>query len=130
MEEINASQVISEPKVDDVYEAARTLGEVIAKTPQYIAFLDTLQIVNHDAVVQRIGSQIRSLRNQAQWGQLNAQQSQELEMLERQLESLDVVRTYRQAEKALREMMVTVDRSLSQIIGVDFAANAKRSCCG
>lgn len=130
MEEINASQVISEPEVSDVCEAARKLGDVIASTPQYIAFLDALQIVNHDTVVQRIGSQIRSIKNQAQWGQLNVQQNQELEMLERQIEALDVVRTYRQAESALREMMVAVDRSLSNIIGVDFAANAKRSCCG
>ncbi|MGB9640157.1 MAG: YlbF family regulator [Anaerolineales bacterium] len=130
MEELDASQVISEPKVDDVYEAARALGEVIAQTPQYIAFLDTLQVVNHDALVQKIGSQIRSLRNQAQWGQQTAQQSQELETLERQLEALEVVRTYRKAEAALREMMVAVDQSLSQIIGVAFAANAKRSCCG
>lgn len=115
---------------EDVFSAAHTLGDILAKTPQYIAFLDTLQVVNHDPQIQQISARIRHLRSQMQYFQHTPEQAQEMEKLENELESLPVVQAYRKMEADLHQLMVQVDQSLGQIIGMPFAANAKRSCCG
>jgi len=37
---------------------------------------------------------------------------------------------YRQAEQATRALFQAVDSVVSAAAGLDFAANARRSCCG
>lgn len=114
----------------DIFQAARALGELLSQLPEYRAFLEAIQKVNNDAAVQKLSNQMRACQSALQWGRDVVQNAAELERLEAELESLPIVQAYRQAEAAAREIFLAVDELISREAGVDFAANAKRSCCG
>lgn len=114
----------------DTFQAARTLGELLSRTPEYAAFLEALTAVNTDPTVQKLLTQLRACQSPLQWGRDMVQNAAEMERLEAELESLPVMQAYRQAEAAVREVFLAVDELISCEAGVDFAANAKRSCCG
>ncbi len=118
------------PSITDSLQAARALGELLSQTPEYAAFLDALTAVNADPQVQQLSNQMRACQSALQWGRDVVQNAAEMERLEAELESLPVVQTYRRAEAAVREVFLAVDELISREAGVDFAANAKRSCCG
>lgn len=116
----------------DTRQAARVLGQLLLKTPEYEAFLNALRAVNGDLTVQRLGAQMRAHQSALQWGRDDSgQHASELERLEQEMEALPLVREYRLAEEAVRQLFQTVDAIVSQEAGVVFALNAKRSgCCG
>lgn len=47
-----------------------------------------------------------------------------------QFHSRPSVKTYQAAEEALYDLVQAVEAVISEAAGIDFAANAKRSCCG
>jgi cell fate (sporulation/competence/biofilm development) regulator YlbF (YheA/YmcA/DUF963 family) len=53
-----------------------------------------------------------------------------LRQLQAQLDTYPSVQAYRAAEQAVRALFQEVDAAISRVVGVDFAANARRSCCG
>lgn len=55
---------------------------------------------------------------------------QEVEGLWEQVERQPVVIAYHEAERSLVEVCQEVNRVVSEILGLDFAAHARRSCCG
>lgn len=116
----------------EIHKAALLLGESIANSPVYAEFLTTLQTVNNDPEVQRIGGLLREIQSRAQWGRQTPEQLQELQQLSQELEELAVVGAYRLAESAFRDLLVEVNQTISERIGVDFSANSKCSggCCG
>jgi cell fate (sporulation/competence/biofilm development) regulator YlbF (YheA/YmcA/DUF963 family) len=123
---------IPAPVTADPHQTARTLGSLLRQTPEYEAFLIALQAVNNDLTVQKLGAQMRAHQNALQWGRDDiGQHAAELERLEMEIESLLLVKEYRQAETKLQLLFRAVDEIISQEAGVAFAANAKRSgCCG
>lgn len=114
----------------DPFQAARALGELLKQLPEYVAFLDALNAVNADPQVQQLSKKMRACQSAMQWGRDVVQNAAEMERLEAEIESLPVVQAYRRAEAAVREVFLGVDELISREAGVDFAANAKRSCCG
>jgi hypothetical protein len=50
--------------------------------------------------------------------------------LQAQLDTYPSVQAYRAAEQAVCALFQEVDAAISRVVGVDFAANARRSCCG
>ncbi|MEZ0397411.1 MAG: YlbF family regulator [Anaerolineales bacterium] len=114
----------------DPFQAARALGELLRQTPEYAAFLEALTAVNADPQVRKLSEQLRACQSALQWGRDVVQNAAEMERLEAELESLSIVQAYRQAEAAVRETFLAVDELISREAGVDFAANARRSCCG
>lgn len=120
----------TEPPTVDIFQAARVLGDLLSRTPEYAAFLEALTAVNADPTVQKLSAQLRACQSAIQWGRDVVQNAAEMERLEAELESLPLVQSYRQAEAAVRELFLAVDELISREAGVDFAANARRSCCG
>ncbi|RME43348.1 MAG: YlbF family regulator, partial [Chloroflexi bacterium] len=54
----------------------------------------------------------------------------ELERLREAINTQPAVIAYRQAEADLAELCHQVNHVISHSLGLDFAANARRSCCG
>lgn len=115
----------------EMSQAVRSLAEVLKATPEFQAMLQAAQAVNIDDTVQDLLRQIRIQQSALYWGQgAQANQSRPLRELQADLEAQPAVRAYRQAEPAARDLFRAVDAAISAAAGVDFAANAKRSCCG
>ncbi len=131
MVEPNVTYLTQPPQTLDALQAARTLGELLSATPEYRAFLETLEAVNRDLTVQKLAAEMRSHQTALQWGRdPDGKHEAELARLEAEIESLPVVQQYRQAEQGVIALFCAVDEIISREAGVDFAANAKRSCCG
>lgn len=120
----------AQPQAADPFQAARALGNLLAQLPEYRAFLEALKAVNNDPTVQKLSNQMRARQSAIQWGRDVVQNAAELERLQAELEAMPVVQAYRRAEEAARVLFLAVDEIISREAGVDFAANAKRSCCG
>ncbi len=114
----------------DAFQAARALGDLLAQTPEYRAFIAAFQAVNNDPTVRQLASRMRACQTAIEVGRNVGQNIAELERLEAELESIPVVQAYRRAEEATRAIFRAVDDIISREAGVDFAAHAKRSCCG
>lgn len=119
-----------ETSTADAYLAGRHLGELLSETPEFLAFLDALKAVNQDLTVQKKSAQMRKCQNEMQWGRDVLENSTRFDELEQELEEMSVVKAYRQAEIAFRQLILAVEEIISREAGVDFVSNAKRSCCG
>lgn len=112
-------------------QAARELGELLLHTPEYQAFLKALNAANNNPAVQKISAEMRSHQNAMQWSPKDAGEHEAaLTRLETEIEMLPVIQDYRLAEKAVCRIFAEVDQIISQVAGVPFAANARRSGCG
>ncbi|MFN3761716.1 MAG: YlbF family regulator [Anaerolineae bacterium] len=115
----------------DVELAVRELVEALRETPEFRALWEAARAINHDREVQSLLQQIRSHQSALRWGQGNgAEHLRALRQLQAQLETYPSVQAYRTAEQALRALFREVDETISRAAGVEFAANARRSCCG
>lgn len=111
-------------------QRARALGARLKESAEFRAWAKASQAVNTDPTVQNLVRQISAHRS-ALWGQVQSGDAAvALGKLQTELESLNVVRDYRRAESALRDLFRAVDAAIGAAAGVEFAANAKRSCCG
>ena len=112
-------------------QAARELGELLLHTPEYEVFLKALNAVNNDLEVKNISAEIHTHQNTLRWSPTNSSELEaELTRLETELEGIQAVQEYRLAEEATCRLFAEVDTIISQVAGVPFAANAKRSGCG
>lgn len=114
-----------------VSQKAQTLGALLKETVEFQAFLRASQAIETDALVQELLKQIESHRSALQWGLGDrASHRAALRKLQAQLEALPSVQAYRQAERAVRDLFHAVDALIGEAAGVEFAVNARRSCCG
>lgn len=119
------------PAEAQVSQQAQALGAMLREATEFQAFLKASQAIETDAVAQKLLRQIDSHRSALQWGLGNqADHRAALQKLKADLEVMPSVQAYRQAERAARDLFCAVDAIISEAAGVDFAANAKRSCCG
>lgn len=110
-----------------ITDITHALVETLDETPICRAFIQMMDLANHDPEVQRL---LRAIY-EAQGAGFSARKSgPTLAQLQTELEALPVVVSLRQAERGMREILTAVDDIISQVAGVPFAANAKRSCCG
>jgi cell fate (sporulation/competence/biofilm development) regulator YlbF (YheA/YmcA/DUF963 family) len=87
--------------------------------------------INHDDEVQQLLQQMQTHRRALQQGRgSRIEHLAAVRRLQAELDGQGSVGTYRQAERAVRALLRAVDAVVSEAAGVDFAANAKRSCCG
>jgi cell fate (sporulation/competence/biofilm development) regulator YlbF (YheA/YmcA/DUF963 family) len=111
-------------------QRARALGARLRESAEFRAWVEASQAVSADAAAQNLVRQINAYRTTL-WSQVQSGDATvALEKLQTELEALNVVREYRQAERALRDLFRAVDAAIGATAGVEFAANAKRSCCG
>ncbi len=115
----------------DVELAIRKLVEALRNTPEFGALWEAARAINHDGEVQNLLQQIRAHQSALQWGRGDgAEHLRALRQLQAQLDAYPSVQAYRAAEQAVRALFQEVDAAISRAAGVDFATNARRSCCG
>lgn len=115
---------------DEVRQRAQNLAGLLAQTAEYAAFLKALKEANADPAVQRLITQIREHNRALQWGEGDFLEHQRaLTSLERELENLEVMRAYRQAESAIVRLFAEVNAHISRAVGLPFASHARRSGC-
>ena len=108
---------------DEVTEHMHLLVNLIKERPEVARFFGTFQALQADEDAQKLQSELRA--RQYQVGDEAAYQQ-----LLQQFYSRPSVKAYQAAEEALYDLLRAVDVSISEAAGIDFAANAKRSCCG
>lgn len=114
-----------------VRESARSLAETLMDMPEFQALQEAARASNHDEEVQRLLQETQTHRTALRQG-LGSRMDHLAagRRLQAELDGQDSVRTYRQAEQVVRELLQAVDAVVSEAAGVDFSANATRSCCG
>lgn len=108
---------------NDVTEQMHRLVSAIKEQPEAMRFFGTFQALQADEEAQKLLSELRA--RQYVVGDEAAYQQ-----LLQQFYSRPSVKAYQAAEEALYDLLRAVDVSISEAAGIDFAANAKRSCCG
>jgi len=112
------SNKVSQPI--DLEKAADYLADLLAQTLEVQELIRLAQDLKADPDVYRISLGIKDIK--AAEGD-NKQAI--LDDLLRQRESLPVVKEYRQAEMAARELFRSIDQIISQAAGLNFAENAR-----
>lgn len=107
----------------DVTEPLHRLAAQLKAHPAYAQFFDAYRAMQADAEAQALLSELRARQYQ---GTDEASYHQLLQ----QFYTRPSVKTYQTAEEELHDLVQAVDAAISAAAGIDFAANAKRSCCG
>ena len=111
-------------------QRVRALGARLRESAEFRAWVEASQAVSADAVAQNLVRQINACQS-ALWSQVQpGDPTVAVKRLQTELEALNSVQEYRQAERAARDLFRAVDAAIGATAGVEFAANAKRSCCG
>lgn len=114
-----------------VRQSARSLVGALKSTPQFQALQEAGRAINQDDEAQDLLRQAQSHQLALRQGRGNAPEHwAAIRRLRAELDECLSVQTYRQAEQAMRALCQAVDAVVSEEAGIDFAANAKRSCCG
>jgi cell fate (sporulation/competence/biofilm development) regulator YlbF (YheA/YmcA/DUF963 family) len=126
------SAVLDFPSVEEATsDAVQTLGAQLKAAPEVQAFFQAALAVQRDAPTQQLLLNIRQHQTAMQWQTGDpAEHARALNELERELAAQPLYQTYHQADQSARELLMAVDAVISEAAGVEFAANAKRSCCG
>ena len=126
------SAVLDFPSIEDATtQAIQALGTQLKASPDVQAFFQAALAVQRDAPTQKLLRNIREHQTALQWQTGDpAEHARALNELERELAAQPLYQTYHQAEQTARELLIAIDAVISETAGVEFAANAKRSCCG
>lgn len=131
MDAISAMETSTLVYETDVSRAVRALGVALKVSPEFVAFRAASQAIDADAAAQDLLQQVRTRQFELRWSQDDrAERSAELHKLQAELEALPSIQAYYHAELVAHELFQAVDAVISEAAGVEFAANAKRSCCG
>lgn len=126
------SEVLDIPAVEvTTSDAVQMLGAQLKAAPEVQAFFQAARAVQRDAPTQKLLRGIREHQTALQWQTGDpTEHARALNELERELAAQPLYQTYHQADQSARELLIAVDAVISEAAGVEFAANAKRSCCG
>jgi cell fate (sporulation/competence/biofilm development) regulator YlbF (YheA/YmcA/DUF963 family) len=116
-----------------VKQAARDFAATLAETPQFKAYEEAADRLNHDAEAQRaieaFETRQQSLQAMLMLKAVSEADQIELQRLKRAFSSLPVVVVYTQAQADLMTLCQTAADRLSQAIGLDYAAVCGPGCC-
>jgi len=107
----------------DIIQPLHQLAAHFKAHPAYTQFFDAYHAMQADVEAQNLLGQLRA----AQYQGLDEAQ---YHRLLHQFYARPSVKVYQVAEEELRDLVVTLDQTISEVAGIAFAANAKRSCCG
>jgi cell fate (sporulation/competence/biofilm development) regulator YlbF (YheA/YmcA/DUF963 family) len=107
----------------DVSEPLHRLAAQLQAQPTFTRFFDAYRAMQADAEAQALLAELRA----AQYQGLD---ETGYHRLLQQFYGRPSVKTYQAAEEELYDLVQTVDAVISEAAGIDFAVNAKRSCCG
>jgi cell fate (sporulation/competence/biofilm development) regulator YlbF (YheA/YmcA/DUF963 family) len=116
-----------------VWQAARDFAVALAETPQFRAYEDAIDRLNHDAAAQQVIDTFQAKRESLQAMLLlnavsDADQA-ELQRLQNVFSSTPAVMAYAQAQADLMAICQMAADVLSQAIGLNYAAACSSGCC-
>lgn len=107
----------------DVSQRLQHLIDQLKAHSTFARYFDAYHAMQSDAEAQSLLTELRTHQYQG-LGEAD------YDRLRLQFYSRPSVKTYQAAEEALYDLLQMVDTVISEAAGIDFAANAKRSCCG
>lgn len=110
----------------DVIAAAEKLACLLTDLPEFQQLVCQARAVRLD---EEVASLLNQMNGQGDPTQVQAE-TPSTESLENQLEGLSIVKQYRSAEEAARQIFGAVEAAISGAAGVAFAEHAKPSACG
>jgi len=117
-----------------VQEAIQEFSKGIMGTPQFREWELKLQDVANDLKALDLARQIRrvqaEMRQEAMRKQIVSESQQKLDGLVASYEALPTVIEFRSAEAQFRTLCVQANADVSEGLGIDFASNCARGCCG
>lgn len=116
-----------------VRQSARDFAAALAETPQFKAYEEAAERLNHDVEAQRVIDEFQAKRQalQAQL-MLNAvseADKAELQRLQDAFSNTPAVMAYAQAQADLMAICQTAADWLSEAIGLNYAAACSSGCC-
>lgn len=109
-----------------VFLALGELADAIKEQPEYASLVEAHNIMRADSEAQQM---LHELQVWQRRGVLPEEEADFKERLE-QFYALPTMVDYYATESALKDLLRQVDNVISEIADLDFAANARRSCCG
>lgn len=113
----------------DVGEAVAELAAALRNHPSYESLRAAHQALQADSEAQSLLQDLQARQRHLQFSGNGTDDAEFQERLQR-FYSHPTVATYHEAEESLVDLLKEVDSSIGAAAGIDFAANAKRSCCG
>jgi cell fate (sporulation/competence/biofilm development) regulator YlbF (YheA/YmcA/DUF963 family) len=117
-----------------VLSAARDFAAVLAETPQFQSFEQAAERFRQDQTAQQAMEAYREkqidLRPLLMLNALSAEQTAELECLKNVFVNQPVVHEYFKSQTALATLCQALGDTLSESIGLNYAAACGVSCCG
>ena len=107
----------------DVAEPLHCLAAHIKAHSAYARFFDAYRAMHDDVKAQSLLAELRA----HQYQRIDADSYHQLLQ---QFNAWPSVRAYQAAEEELHDLVQAVDIVISEAAGIDFATNARRSCCG
>ncbi len=123
---------IAPPSV--VKQAARNFAAALAETPQFKAFDQAADCFRQDQAAQQAFGAYQE--KQIAWralimlNALSAEQRSELENLQSSFMNQSIVQEYFKAQTEFATLCQTLGDTLSESIGLNYAAACGASCCG
>ena len=112
-----------------VDEALLRLVGQLKRQPAFVALVNAYRNLEADANAQNLLQEARTLQSQLYFSWNDKDQAR-LNELVAALNQTPSVIVYHRAEQELRALFQAVDAAISEAAGVEFAVNARRSCCG
>ena len=114
-------------------QAARDFAVALAETPQFKAYEDAIDRLNHDAAAQQaidaFQAKQESLQAMLQLNAVSEEDQAELQRLQNVFSSTPAVIAYAQAQADLMAICQMAADVLSQAIGLNYAAACGSGCC-
>jgi cell fate (sporulation/competence/biofilm development) regulator YlbF (YheA/YmcA/DUF963 family) len=116
-----------------VRQAARDFAAALAETPQFRAYEEAVEHLNHDTVAQRaidaFQAKQEALQAMIMLNALSAADKAELQRLQDAFSSAPAVIAYAEAQANLRAICQEAADWLSEAIGLNYAAACGSGCC-
>ena len=122
---------VAPPEV--VHQAARDFAVALSETPQFKAYEEAIEGLNHDTAAQRaidaFQSKQQSLQAMLMLNAVSDADKAELQRLQRVFSSAPAVVAYAQAQADLMAICQASADWLSEAIGLNYAAACGSGCC-
>jgi len=116
-----------------VRQAARDFAAVLAETPQFKAYEEATDRLNHDPAAQQAIDAFQARRESLQalllLNAVSDADRAELQRLQNVFSSTPAVMAYAQAQADLMTICQAAADALSQAIGLNYAATCSSGCC-
>ncbi len=116
-----------------VRQSARDFAAALAETPQFQAYEEAAERLNHDVEAQRVidafQAKRQALQAQLLLNAVSEADQAELQRLQDAFSSMPAVMAYAQAQAELMTICQTAADVLSQAVGLNYAAACGSGCC-